>query len=141
MRPLPPSPPIVRVVDLTPGLAAIIDHKVCEADTSAAMGTSDVPVLSTPRIILLAEQATGEALAGRLDPGLSAVEHRVEISHLAPTPVGATVRAEAVLEQVDGRRLVFKVSISDQRGLVAVGRFTRVVVSRDRFLEKASVDF
>lgn len=124
-------------MDLSPGLAAIIDHVVSETDTSAAMGTSDVPVLSTPRIILLAEQATGEALAGRLGPGLSAVEHRVEISHVAPTPVGATVRAEAVLETVDGRRLVFRVTISDQRGLVAAGRFTRVIVSRDRFLEKA----
>ncbi len=124
-------------MDLSPGLAAIIDHVVSESDTSAAMGTSDVPVLATPRIILLAEQATGEALAGRLQPGLSAVEHRVEISHVAPTPVGATVRAEAVLESVDGRRLVFRVTISDQRGLVAAGRFTRVIVARDRFLEKA----
>jgi predicted thioesterase len=124
-------------VELSPGLAAIIDHVVSESDTSAAMGTSDVPVLSTPRIILLAEQATGEALAGRLPPGQSAVEHRVEISHVAPTPVGAAVRAEAVLESVDGRRLVFRVTISDSRGLVAAGRFTRVIVSRDRFLEKA----
>jgi predicted thioesterase len=127
-------------VDLSPGLAAIIDHVVSEADTSAAMGTSDVPVLSTPRIILLAEQATGEALAGRLEPGMSAVEHRVEISHVAPTPVGAAVRAEAVLESVDGRRLVFRVTISDQRGLVAAGRFTRVIVSRDRFMEKAEAE-
>jgi len=127
-------------VDLSPGLAAIIDHVVRESDTSSAMGTSDVPVLSTPRIILLAEQATGEALAGRLEPGMSAVEHRVEISHVAPTPVGAAVRAEAVLESIDGRRLVFRVTISDQRGLVAAGRFTRVIVSRERFLEKANED-
>jgi predicted thioesterase len=125
-------------VDLSPGLAAIIDHVVRESDTSAAMGTSDVPVLSTPRIILLAEQATGEALAGRLEPGMSAVEHRVEISHVAATPVGAAVRAEAVLESIEGRRLVFRVTISDQRGLVAAGRFTRVIVSRERFLEKAN---
>ncbi|MGH9003451.1 MAG: thioesterase family protein [Acidimicrobiia bacterium] len=127
-------------MDLTPGLAAIIDHVVSEADTSAAMGTSDVPVLSTPRIILLAEQATAEALAGRLEPGMSAVEHRVEISHVAPTPVGAAVRAEAVLESIDGRRLVFRVTITDHRGLVAAGRFTRVIVSKDRFMEKAELE-
>lgn len=125
------------LVDLSPGLAAIIDHVVSESDTSASMGTSDVPVLSTPRIILLAEQATGAALSGRLEPEVSAVEHRVEISHLAPTPVGATVRAEAVLEAVDGRRLIFRVSVTDTRGLVAAGRFTRVLVDRGRFLEKA----
>jgi predicted thioesterase len=68
---------------------------------------------------------------------VSAVEHRVEISHLAPTPVGARVRAEAFLEAMDGRRLVFRITISDERGLVAAGRFTRVLVSTERFLEKA----
>jgi fluoroacetyl-CoA thioesterase len=128
---------MVPAMDLSPGLTAIIDHVVVYGDTSAAMGTSDVPVLSTPRIILLAEQATGAALAGRLDPGMSAVEHRVEIAHLAPTPVGAAVRAEAILEAVDGRRLIFRVSVTDARGLVAAGRFTRVLVSREQFLEKA----
>ena len=124
-------------MDLQPGLAGVIEHTVGQRDTSAAVGTSDVQMLSTPNIILLAEQATWEALCGRLEPGTSAVEHRVEISHLAPTPVGAKVRAEAVLEAVEGRRLIFRVSVTDERGLVAAGRFTRVIVSTDRFLEKA----
>jgi len=124
-------------VVLQPGLAGTIEHVVSDRDTSSAAGTSDVPMLATPSIILLAEQATWAALAGRLDPGTSAVEHRVEISHLAPTPVGAKVRAEAVLEAVEGRRLVFRISVTDERGLVAAGRFTRVIVSKERFLEKA----
>ena len=124
-------------MDLQPGLAGTIEHTVSDGDTSAAAGTSDVPMLATPSIILLAEQATWAALEGRLDEGTSAVEHRVEISHLAPTPVGAKVRAEAVLVAVEGRRLIFRVSVSDERGLVAAGRFTRVVVSKQRFLEKA----
>jgi len=124
-------------VGLQPGLTGTIEHVVGERDTSAAAGTSDVAMLATPSIILLAEQATWAALAGRLDEGTSAVEHRVEISHLAPTPVGAKVRAEAVLEAVEGRRLIFRVSVSDERGLVAAGRFTRVIVSTERFLERA----
>jgi fluoroacetyl-CoA thioesterase len=124
-------------VVLQPGLAGTIEHVVGEVDTSSAAGTSDVPMLATPSIILLAEQATWAALAGRLEEGTSAVEHRVEISHLAPTPVGAKVRAEAVLEAVEGRRLVFRISVSDERGIVAAGRFTRVIVSKERFLEKA----
>ena len=122
---------------LQPGLAGTIEHVVSDRDTSSAAGTSDVPMLATPSIILLAEQATWAALSGRLDPGTSAVEHRVEISHLAPTPVGAKVRAEAVLEAVEGRRLIFRISVTDDRGLVAAGRFTRVIVAKDRFLEKA----
>jgi len=127
-------------VDLQPGSAASIERVVGECDTSAAAGTSNVPVLATPSIILFAEQAIWAALDGRLEPGTSAVEHRVEISHLAPTPVGAKVKAEAVLEAVEGRRLVFRVSVSDDRGLVAAGRFTRVIVDTRRFMEKAGSD-
>jgi fluoroacetyl-CoA thioesterase len=125
-------------VDLAPGLTGTLEHVVSEEDTSAAMGTSDVIVLGTPRIILLAEQAIKAALEGHLSPELSAVEHRVELAHLAPTAIGKSVRAEAFLEAVDGRRLVFRISVTDSRGLVAAGRFTRVVVSRQRFLEKAN---
>lgn len=124
-------------VELQPGLAATIERVVSESDTSSAAGTSDVPMLATPSIILFAEQATWAALEGRLDQGTSAVEHRVEISHLAPTPVGAKIRAEAVLEAIEGRRLVFRVSVSDERGIVAAGRFTRVIVSTEKFLERA----
>jgi predicted thioesterase len=124
-------------VELQPGSAATIERVVGECDTSAAAGTSNVAVLATPSIILYAEQAIWAAIDGRLGQGQSAVEHRVEISHLAPTPVGAKVRAEAVLETVEGRRLTFRVSVSDDRGLVAAGRFTRVIVSTDRFMEKA----
>ena len=124
-------------MELQPGLSATIERVVGETDTSAAAGTSDVPMLATPSIILFAEQATWAALSGRLDEGTSAVEHRVEISHLAPTPVGAKVRAEAVLEAIEGRRLVFRISVTDDRGLVAAGRFTRVLVSTQQFMERA----
>ena len=124
-------------MELHPGLAATIERVVGDTDTSAAAGTSDVAMLATPSIILFAEQATWAALSGRLDEGTSAVEHRVEISHLAPTPVGAKVRAEAVLEAIEGRRLIFRISVTDDRGLVAAGRFTRVLVSKQQFLERA----
>ena len=124
-------------MELHPGLAATIERVVGDTDTSAAAGTSDVPMLATPSIILFAEQATWAALSGRLDEGTSAVEHRVEISHLAPTPVGAKVRAEAILEAIEGRRLIFRISVTDDRGLVAAGRFTRVLVSKQQFLERA----
>lgn len=125
---------------LHPGLAGHIERVVGDCDTSAAAGTSDVPMLATPSIILFAEQAIWAALDGRLDEGTSAVEHRVEISHLAPTPVGAKVKVEALLEAVEGRRLVFRISVSDNRGLVAAGRFTRVLVSKQQFLERAGED-
>jgi predicted thioesterase len=66
------------------------------------------------------------------------VGYRVQLDHLAPTAVGGTVRAEATLEAIEGRRLTFRVSVSDGHGLVAAGRITRVIVERARFLEKAA---
>jgi len=60
-----------------------------------------------------------------------------QLNHLSPSPVGSEVTAEATLESIEGRRLTFRVSVTDSRGLVAAGRITRVVVIRDRFIERA----
>ena len=62
----------------------------------------------------------------------------MRLDHLQPSPVGAEVIAEAVLVKVDGRRLTFTVSASDERGLVAVGKVVRVVVDVERFMSSAA---
>jgi predicted thioesterase len=87
--------------------------------------------------VALAEEATVLALAGSLAADETSVGMRIQLDHLAPSGVGSEVRAEATLEKVEGRRLTFTVSISDDRGLVAAGKVTRVVVNRDKFLDKA----
>ena len=101
------------------------------------MRSGDVAVLSTPRVVGLAEEAAVHALVGELDPGQTAVGMQVQLDHLAPTAVGHTVAAEATVEKVTGRRVTFTVSVNDERGLIAVGRVTRVVVDIERFLDKA----
>ena len=63
---------------------------------------------------------------------------KVQLDHLAPSAVGHRVVAEAVVEKVNGRRVLFTVSVNDERGLVAVGRVTRVVVDAEGFVAKAS---
>jgi len=125
-------------VDLSPGLVATAEMVVTDGDTALARHTGDVPVLSTPGVVRLAEEATVLAVEGRLDEGTTAVGYRVQLDHLAPVAVGETVQAEAVLETVAGRRLTFRVSVTDHRGLVAAGRITRVVVERSRFLDRAA---
>ena len=122
---------------LAPGLTASVTLVVAEGDTALALRSGDVPVLGTPRLIALAEQASVEATESELPSGRTTVGYQVQLAHLTPTPVGGTVVAEATLEQVEGRRLTFRVSVSDARGLVAAGRITRVVVERARFLERA----
>ncbi len=110
---------------------------VSDSDTAVALRSGDVPVLGTPRLIALCEEATCKALAGHLAEGSTSVAVRVQFDHLAPVGVGSTISAEAVLEKVEGRRLTFTVSVSDTSGLVGAGKVTRVIVTRSHFLEKA----
>jgi fluoroacetyl-CoA thioesterase len=125
-------------VPLKPGLVATVEMVVTEDDTAPAFRSGDVPVLATGRVVGLAESATVLAVENRLDEGTTTVGYRVQLDHLAPTAVGSDVKAEALLEAVQGRRLTFRVSVTDARGLVAAGKITRVVVERTRFLEKAA---
>lgn len=122
---------------LRAGCSATVTMTVTDGDTAIALRSGDVPVLATPRVVALAEEASVAAVAGGLDDGHTTVGYRVQLDHLAPTAVGARVHAEATLESVESRRLTFRVSVTDGHGLVAAGRITRVVVERARFLEKA----
>jgi predicted thioesterase len=124
-------------VTLAPGLSAEALLRVSSADTAAALGSGEVPVLGTPRVLALCEQACVRALAGHLAPGQTSVGTRVELDHLAPAPVGATVRARAVLEAVEGRRLRFRVELRDGARTLAEGRLLRALVDRERFLAGA----
>jgi len=125
-------------MELVAGLSASVSLTVTDADTAVALGSGDVPVLATPRLVALAEAATVAAIAPHLSPGDTSVGTRVELDHRAATPVGATVTAEARLTTVDGRRLHFDVGVRDGTGAVAEGRVERVVVDRDRFVARAT---
>ncbi|WP_410816091.1 thioesterase family protein [Micromonospora sp. 050-3] len=120
-----------------PGLTAQVELTVTDADTAQAVGSGDVPVLGTPRVVALAEAATVAATATGMPPGSTTVGTRVELEHLAPTVVGRTVRAQALLATVDGRRLSFEVTVSDGDQTLARGRVDRILVDRQRFVERA----
>ena len=122
---------------ISTGLSADVKLTVGDADTAIALGSGTVPVLATPRIVALCEKASVKALAGQLSDGQTTVGMRVQIDHLAPSAVGHTIIAEATLEKVEGRRLTFTVNTKDERGLIAAGKVTRVIVDTERFLEKA----
>lgn len=113
-----------------------MERTVAESDTAASLGSGDVPVLGTPKVVALAEEASVRALAGLLDRGTTRVGMRVQLDHLTPVAVGRPVLAEATLERVEGRRLTFTISVTSTHGLVAAGKLTRVIVDRERFLEK-----
>jgi fluoroacetyl-CoA thioesterase len=124
-------------VPLSPGLEAAFRYVVTGADTATAIGSGAVPVLATPRALALAERATLAAVAGALEAGATTVGTRVELDHLAPSPVGAELSVRAVLERVDGRRLQFAVRLNDGDRVVARGLVTRVVVDAAAFVRDA----
>ena len=107
------------------------------ADTAAALGSGDVPVLGPPRLLALAEAATVKAVASALAPGQTSVGTSIRLEHTAASPVGMTVTITAELTVVDGRRLTFRVEAADAKGTVAgLGTVERVVVDRDKFLAR-----
>lgn len=121
---------------MRPGLSATAHLTVTDADTAIAFGSGEVPVLATPRIVALVEEAAVAAVHPGLEAGSSTVGVRVQIEHISPTAVGGAVTAEATLEKVEGRRLIFHVAARDERGLIAAGKVTRVLVDVERFLDK-----
>lgn len=102
--------------------------------TAAAVGSGDVPVLATPWVAALVERAAVAAVANAgSPPGTTTVGVSITIEHTAPTPVGATVRATAVLTEVAGRRLRFTAVVRDSGGEIATSSHERVLVDRERF--------
>jgi predicted thioesterase len=114
--------------------SATLEFTVGPDDTAAALGSGDVDVLATPRLLAWAEAATCAAAAADVGPGQTSVGTRVALDHLLATPVGARVRVTARLEAADGRLLRFSaVALDGHDRLLATGEVTRVVVDRDRF--------
>ncbi|GAA3712552.1 thioesterase [Nonomuraea antimicrobica] len=123
---------------LAPGLRAQLSVVVEMDDTAKKLGSGDVPVLATPRLLALAEAATVRAVHRHLAPGETSVGTRVELEHLAASPLGSHVQVGVELTQVDGRRLVFAFEAHDRQAVVGKGTIERVVVDRTRFLARAT---
>ena len=118
------------------GLRAEVEVTVTPDRTAEAFGSGLVPVFATPALVGLLETAAVHALTGHLDPGDTTVGTWLEISHLAATPIGERVRAEAELTAIDGRKLTFTLRAFDEHQQIGEGRHHRMIVSEQRFLAK-----
>ena len=110
---------------ISPGLHGEIEITVTEQDTAKSLGSGEVAVLGTPRVLALCEAASLAALADAMDPGTTTVGMRVQLEHIAPSAIGAIVKAESNLEKVEGRRLTFTVSAHEDGRLVEIIGVTR----------------
>ena len=121
------------------GTTHAVTVTVTPSDFALAVGSGDLPVLATPRMAALMEQAAAALIAEVLGDGITSVGTQLSISHTAPTLGGAQVTAEATLTATDGRTFTFDVRAFDHVGTIGEGTHTRVSVKGDRFLEKAAV--
>lgn len=121
---------------LQAGLKGEANTVVEHANTAAAVGAGGVEVFGTPMMIALMENAAWRAVAPELEDGQVTVGTLVNVSHLAATPVGQTVRAVAELMTIDGRRLVFKVEAYDEKQKIGEGQHERYIVHLERFLQR-----
>lgn len=112
------------------------ERMVTEDWSAPGMGSGTVPVLATPALVALMEQAAVRALEGRLPAGQTSVGVRIDIRHLAATPVGMGVRARALLVAAEGRRLTFQIEAWDGVEKVGEAVHERVVVDAERFMER-----
>lgn len=117
---------------------ATMTYVVTDADTALAVGSGSLPVLGTPRLLAWFEAATCACLAPLLTEGSTSVGTRVQVEHLAASPVGAEVEVSASSAYEDGRLHRFTVSARDTGSgkVLAAGEVTRVVVDAARFLSR-----
>ena len=121
---------------IEPGLKGKAASMVVMENTAMRVGSGSVPVFATPMLVALMENAAINALEGKLSKGQTTVGTIVEIKHLAATPMGMVVRAEAELTAVEGMRLTFRVEAYDQKEKVGEGTHQRFILEQARFMAK-----
>lgn len=118
------------------GMKAEQKVTVTEAMTAATMGSGALEVLATPYMIALMEGTAQSAIQSSLEEGQGSVGTRIDVKHLAATPVGMEVTCTAEVAEIDRRRVVFRVEAFDEVEKIGEGTHERFIISNDRFLEK-----
>ncbi len=118
------------------GLKHTSELTVTDAVTAIAIGSGDMPVLATPMMMALMENAAMLAVKDKLPEGCTTVGGHIELSHLKPSKVGDKVSAIAEVTKVDGKKIEFKVTAYSGDTLLGEGTHLRFIVDRERFLSK-----
>jgi predicted thioesterase len=121
---------------LQPGATNSLSIVVDESMTADRFGNRGVQVLATPMLVSYFELAAHQLAMPALEPGQGTVGSRVDIRHLAATPVGMRVTFRATLTERDGRRLLFRVEADDEQERVGEGSHERIVVDMGRFMKR-----
>jgi predicted thioesterase len=123
---------------IQPGLTGEVNLRVAEEHTASHLGSGAVQVLASPQLVLLMERASVAAVDHLLPQGYRTVGVRLDVQHLAPTPVGFQTWATAELIATDGRLLSFNVEVRDEKELVGQGTHQRAIIDVQRFSERVA---
>ncbi len=121
---------------ITKGLKHEIESIVTEDSLACNVKSGTLRVYATPAMIALVEQTCMECVMPYMDEGCGTVGTRVDVAHVASTPLGMKVKCMCELHEVDGRKLTFKVWVEDERGLIGEGTHDRFIVNNERFQTK-----
>lgn len=121
------------------GLKYTSELRVNDTLTAIAIGSGDMPVLATPMMMALMENAAMFAVKDKLPEGFTTVGGHIESSHLKPSKIGDVVRAEAEVTRVDGKKIEFRVSAYSGETLIGEGTHLRFIVDRQKFMSKITV--
>ena len=121
---------------ITPGASGKAKLRVAEEHTAPRVGSGRVHVLATPVMINLIEAAALDALDKHLPPGYQSLGTRIDVEHIAATPVGMKVVAKVVVSRIEGRKVFFDVKAKDEHELIGAGTHERVVVNVAKFDER-----
>lgn len=123
-------------MEITTGMSGTVSSLVEREDTALKVGSGSLLVYATPCMVALMEGAACEAIAEAIPEEKTTVGIELNISHLAATPVGMEVRAEASVTAVDGNIITFSITAYDEAGKIGEGTHKRAIVTAQRFLDK-----
>lgn len=123
-------------MELETGIKNSKEVTVTEDLCANAWGSGGLPVYATPAMIALMEQTAWASVEPCMEEGRSTVGTHLDVAHLSASPAGAHITAESELVEIDGRRLVFKVSASDDAGLIGEGTHERFIINTEKFMAR-----
>ncbi len=126
----------VMTATLHIGLQHISEQIVTKEDTALRYGSGFLEVFATPSMIALMENSAMKAVQDKLPEGFGTVGIEINIKHIKATPIGMKVKSEAILTEINDKKLTFLIKAWDEQGEIGFGTHTRYIVDNEKFVEK-----
>ena len=120
------------------GISGVTEDVVTAENAASGMSSGGLPVYATPRMIGMMEYTAWASVEPYMEEGKGTVGTHLDVSHVSASPIGAHIRIESELTEIDRRRLVFRVSAFDDAGLIGEGTHERFIVDNEKFMERTA---